>query len=422
MLILYEILLSIYAILCLPLLLIKGKWHAGFKERFGFLSEELKGRLKHDKNIWVHAVSVGEVVAINELIRQLKKRLPGYRVVLSTSTKTGYELAVNKFKDEAMVIWAPLDFSLSVNSFADAINPKAYVVAETELWPNLFSLLSKRQVPIILVNGRISDKSYGSYKAVRWFMRRFLHMVDVFCMQSDEDMDRIIHLGAPRKKVHNVGNVKFDDLPADISLRKEDLGFDPVDDLWIAGSTHPGEEEIILDVYHRIKSGYPHVRLMIAPRHVERTAEVMRLVESRRFSPQRLSQAKDSPKNSETVVIVDSIGQLRSLYSMAAVVLVGKSFTVPGGHNIIEPAFFAKPVIVGPFMQNFRDITTVFKKDNAIIQLEDPSELEAALRELLDSPAKRKELGQRARSVINKYTGATMRSVDFIVITLHKGL
>jgi 3-deoxy-D-manno-octulosonic-acid transferase len=420
MLILYEILLAVYAVICFPVLVIKGKWHAGFKERFGFLSEDFKDRLRHDKNIWVHAVSVGEVVAIAELIRQLKERLPGYRIVLSTSTRTGHKLATEKFKDEAEVIWAPVDFRRAVKIFVDAIAPKAYIVAETELWPNLFFQLNRAEAPIIVVNGRISDKSYGSYQAVRWFMRRFLPLVQAFCMQSDEDVERIVRLGAPREKVHNVGNVKFDDLPPESSLRLENLGFDPADELWIAGSTHPGEEEIVLNAFKNVRGRFPGLRLVIAPRHVERAAEVMKLIETLGFAPQKYSQMKTGYKSADAVIVIDTIGHLRSLYSLASVVFVGKSFTVPGGHNIVEPAFFGKAVIVGPFMENFRDITAVFKKDHAIVQLDNPGELEGAVSSLLGSPGKRQELGQRARIVIDKYTGATRRSVDFIVLALHK--
>jgi 3-deoxy-D-manno-octulosonic-acid transferase len=418
MMILYEILLALYAIISVPLLMIKGKWHAGFAQRFGSFPEELKQRLRHPQNIWVHAVSVGEVTAIADLIRQLKVRLPGHRIVLSTSTVTGHKLAVEKFKDDAVVIWAPLDFGASVASFIEAIDPKAYIVAETELWPNLFMRLSQKNIPIVVVNGRISDKSYGSYRMIRWFMRRFLPLVQVFCMQSDEDVERIIYLGASRDRVHNVGNVKFDDLPAAGNLRLEDIGYSAGDDLWIAGSTHPGEEEIVLNVFGKIKSDYPRLRLVIAPRHIERAAEVVKLVEARGLAAKRFSQKDLSAKASDGIIVVDTIGHLRSLYSLAAVVFVGKSFTVPGGHNIIEPAFFAKPVLVGPFMQNFRDITAVFKRDNAIVQMENPAELEEAVRRLLDSPEKRRELGQKARQVINKHTGATARSVDFIVLAL----
>ncbi len=418
MLILYEILLAFYAIVFLPVLVFKGKWHQGFSERFGFIPSQVCAVLRQGDNVWVHAVSVGEVVAISELIRQLKERLPEHQIVVSTSTRTGHELAVKRFKDQAVVLWAPLDFSGSVKSFVEAINPKVYIVAETELWPNLFTALSKKGVPIVVVNGRISDKSYGSYKMIRWFMRRFLPLVDVFCMQSDEDAERIIHLGAPKDKVHNVGNVKFDDLPAPGDLSREDLGFPNNADVWIAGSTHPGEEDIVLNVFGKIRALYPRLRLVLAPRHIERAAEVVKLVEARQLNAQRFSQKGLSPKVSDAIIVVDTIGQLRSLYSLASVVFVGKSFTVPGGHNIIEPAFFAKPVLIGPFMQNFRDITAVFKRDNAIVQMEDPAELEAALRSLLDSPDKRRELGHRARQVINKHTGATKRSVEFIVLAL----
>ncbi len=422
MLILYEFLLIIYVIIYFPILLLKGKWHGWFQQRFGFFTDVLKERLHHPRNIWVHAVSVGEVIAIAEFIRQLRIKLPEYQIVLSTTTKTGHELALKRLKDYATVLWAPLDFQLTTAAFIRFIQPKTYIVAETELWPNLFSLLHKKKIPILLLNGRISDNSYGRYQKIRWFMKRFLGYVDAFCMQSDEDAQRIIHLGAPEGKVRNIGNIKFDDLPGENSFTLENFGFDLADELWIAGSTHPGEEEIILNIFHKICAQHPRLRLVIAPRHIDRAADVVKLVESKGFFSLYLSQMNSGERNPNAVVVVDTIGHLRSLYSLGTLVFVGKSLTVKGGHNIIEPAFFSKPVIVGPFMQNFRDIMFVFKKDDAILQVQNAQELESTVAHLLDHPEKMKTMGQRARAVIDKHRGATARSVELVSRALNKSL
>lgn len=422
MLILYELLLAIYVICYMPILFIKGKWHSGFLERFSFFSEAIKKRIDHPKNIWIHAVSVGEVIAIAELIRRLKAKYPGYQIVLSTSTKTGHQLALEKFSDKAVVLWSPLDFRWAVSSFIRLIKPKIYVVAETELWPNLFDRLYAGHVPILLINGRISDNSYGRYLKIRWLLKRYLGYVSALCMQSELDVTRILAIGAPQDKVKNIGNVKFDDLPEDKVYLPEDFGFEQNDSLWIAGSTHPGEEQIVLRVFKNIKTNFPSLRLVIAPRHVERAADVERIIEEEGMSFVRFSQMKSAKKNPNSVVIVDTIGHLRALYSLATLVFVGKSLTVQGGHNIIEPAFFSKPVIVGPHMQNFRDVMLAFKNDNAVVEVQDAQGLESAVLRLVSHPEQMAELGKKARQVIFRQEGAIKRSMEIISHFLDKAL
>lgn len=422
MLILYEFFLIIYLICYLPILFIKGKWHSGFLERFGFFSEAIKERINHPKNIWIHAVSVGEVIAIAELIRRLKAKYPDCQIVLSTSTKTGHQLALEKLSDKVVILWSPLDFQWAVSAFIRLIKPKVYIVAETELWPNLFAGLHAQSVPILLINGRISDNSYGRYLAIRWFMKRYLGYVSVLCMQSELDVKRILAMGAPQDKVKNIGNVKFDDLPEDKTYLLEDFGFEHNDSLWIAGSTHPGEEDIVLRVFENIRKKFPSLRLVIAPRHVERVLDVQRIVEERGMVPVRFSQMKSERRIPNSVVIVDTIGHLRALYSLATLVFVGKSLTVQGGHNIIEPAYFSKPVIVGPHMQNFRDVMIAFKNDKAVVEVKDSQEFESTVDRLLSHPAEMAELGKKARQVIARQQGAAARSVEIISRFLGKVL
>lgn len=419
MLIVYNFLLFVYVVLYLPVLVMSGKWHSGFAQRFGSFSEDLKAKVRHSRNIWIHAVSVGEVTAVAGLIRGLKEEHRDHQIILTTSTKTGHALAVEKLSDCAVVLWSPLDFTAAVNSFVRLIQPKVYVVAETEIWPNLFTCLHRAGVPILLINGRISDNSYGRYLKIRNLIQTYLGYVTALCMQSDQDVERIIAIGAPKDKVINMGNVKFDDLPAPSSFGPEDFGFQPDQQFFIAGSTHPGEEEILLDIFEKIKNKFPLLRLVIAPRHIERADNIQKLIEERGFHALRFSKVGAGPRYADAVVILDTIGHLRSFYAMGTLVFVGKSLTVQGGHNIIEPAFFSKPVIVGPHMQNFRDVVLAFKKDNAIIQVQNPKEFESAVIELLGNPQKMAELGQKAKAVIAREQGATARGMELITKALN---
>lgn len=414
MLILYELCLWIYVIGYFPVLLLRKKWHKGFVERFGFFSKETLEALGRSENIWIHAVSVGEVIAVSGLIRQLALKFPQRRIVLTTSTQTGYELAAQKLSGDVLLLWAPMDFYCSVKSFIRAVKPKLYVAAETELWPNLFYHLNRLKVPVIVVNGRISDKSYPKYLRIRWFLKRFLKCVSVFCMQSPTDVERITAIGAPPEKVKNSGNVKFDDLPGPQAGAAPDFGFKPDDLLWVAGSTHPGEEEIVLEIFQGLKPRFERLRLIIAPRHVERAPEIERLIRSQGFGCVLFSQMRSKPLDASAVILIDTIGQLRMVYSWAAMVFVGKSLTVPGGHNIIEPAFFAKPVIVGPHMQNFRDVMQAFVKNDAVVEVRDAAGLSKAVERLLGDTAYRLEIGRRARDVIVHEQGATKRIVEEI--------
>ena len=420
MLIIYEICLLIYVICYLPFIFIRGKWHHGFWERLGFISQSSKLNISGADSIWVHAVSVGEVTAIAELIKSIKKKYPDSQIVLTVSTKTGYELAMSKFSHMASVMWSPLDFTLSVKSFISIIKPGIYLVAETELWPNLFSQLHKKRIPILLINGRISDLSIKKYLRLRWFMKPYLRLMDSLCMQSQLDVERIVSMGALVEQVKKVGNIKFDDLPDTSHKTADQLGFNREDWIWVAGSTHPGEEDIVLEVLQRIKSKYSRLRLVIAPRHIERSDLVFENVLSKGFSALKYSDILTGPLKAESVVVVDKIGHLRELYSLATVVFVGKSLTVQGGHNIIEPAFFAKPVIIGPHMQNFRDVTAAFKANQAIIEVRDVDELTCAIDDLLSHPQKMTDLGIKAKAVIQSQQGATQRIMNEIALFMEK--
>ncbi len=414
MFILYDIIFFLYMVFYIPCLLMRGKWHSGLWQRWGFFSSEMKKSLRQKKNIWVHAVSVGEVLSVAGLLEELAKRYPNDHLVLSVVTPTGFHLAQSKFGPKMTVIYAPLDFSWVVRRYINLIRPKIYLVAETEIWPNLWSFLHQEKIPIVQVNGRISTGAFRIYRQVRWFIKPVLRGVSAFCVQSEGDAKRIIELGADADKIHVVGNIKFDDLPREIPSDLKGLGFKIADELLIAGSTHKGEEDIMLEIFKAISPEFKDLRLVLAPRHPERAAEVIRLVERAGFEAVRFSQIKNSKIERQSIVVVDTIGQLRSLYALGTIIFVGKSLTVGGGQNIIEPGFFAKPVLVGPWMQNFQDVLEIFLQYKAVVQVQDKEELREEIERLLKSPQQMEVLGSQARSVIEKFKGARARTSNII--------
>ncbi len=411
MTIILNILFALYAFLYLPYLLLSGRWYKGFGMRFGLLPADIHRRLAGQSHLWLHAVSVGEVMAIEPLVRQLSAQKTGYPLVLTVTTKTGYALAKERFPD-MIVLPSPLDFTFTVQHFINAIKPKIYVAAETEIWPNLFHALSKNNCPIVVVNGRISDRSIGRYESIKFFLKPILGFVRIWGMQSQIDADRIIGLGADPTRVRVMGNVKFDDATqsANVAVPPLPSGF-----LWfIAGSTHPGEEEIILKAAQQLRQQGLKWRVVIAPRHVDRCRAVEALVSSYGLTPVLFSKFFSSASPSDAVIIVDTIGQLRSLYACADLVFVGKSLCVGGGHNIIEPAFFSKAIMIGPMMANFRDITACFKSAGALIQVPDEKVFLKELVRLANDAEARQALGQKAYAVIKNNQGATKRAIEMI--------
>jgi len=409
----YNIFYLIAFIFYLPVLLVRGKLHGGFIQRLGFVGEEFIRRLSKKPNIWFHAVSVGEVLAIVGLVEKIRIAHPDRQIVISTVTKTGYALAQKRFKKEDVILFAPLDLGWSVRAFIKAIKPEIFVVAETELWPNLLTNLAKIDVPMVMVNGRISDGSFYRYRRFLFLFQKTLRRFRGFCMQSAKDADRIIVLGGFPKNTMVVGSMKFDDVSTGEIITPAQVGFSQDALIWVAGSTHPGEEKVVLEIFKKLKEKFPSASLILAPRHIERAQEVCTLAVQAGYSAQRFSAVRATTVPGE-VVVVDTIGHLKALYRLATVVFVGKSLVGNGGQNIIEPAFFAKPIIVGPNMQNFADITDVFLTSRAIIQVQDAVELQDALYRLLSSAQTRQALGERARLTVQKNQGATVLTQKFL--------
>jgi len=412
MFLLYDLLFILFSFLYLPYLLLKRKWHKDFWTRFGFLDKD-KLKLAEKERIWIHAVSVGEVVLIKNLLVKIRSSYPNCQIIISVVTKTGFDLAKSIVARDEVVIYAPLDLSFAVRRYCDVLTPKIYLNAETELWPNLLTELHKRLIPIVQINGRISDQAFKGYKTFKSFLFPVLSCISCFCMQSESDAKRIKELGAAEGKVFVVGNMKFDDvldgktgqIPQAMASRKGKT--------LVAGSTHPGEEQIILDVVLRIKPQFSDLSLILAPRHPDRAGEIIDLCTEKGFKAIKFSQIQETI-DPGTVIVVDTIGHLRALYSLADVVFLGKSLTAKGGHNIIEPACYGKPIIVGPFMQNFRDITKLFLEGDALIQVAHKAQLEQGIEKLLRDENLRRKMGMNAQAVIKNNQGATDKTFAMI--------
>ncbi|MFA6142944.1 MAG: 3-deoxy-D-manno-octulosonic acid transferase [Candidatus Omnitrophota bacterium] len=403
---LYDIAFFVFSIFYLPVLIFKGKLHEDFAERFGNFAPE-KRKLLEDAHgaIWIQAVSVGEVSLCKSLIPKLKSAFPDKKIVLSTITKTGNDLAKKLFSQDAVVIYFPLDFSFTVKKAVSLIKPAVYIMIETEIWPNLLKELSNGSIPSILINGRISDRSIGKYILAKPLLKDTLARVGRFCMQSRLDAERIISMGAPKDRVEVTGNMKFDvDINADLKSMetlRETVSLKADEELFVAGSTHRGEESIVIQSFKELLGDFPKLKLLIAPRHIDRASEVR-------------GEVKSAGLGETQVTVLDKIGYLNSAYSYAAIVFVGGSLVKHGGQNPIEPAIFEKAILFGPHMFNFRDISASFLKHNAARCISNNKELTEIVRMLLIDKTKRDELGRNAKQVVSDNRGATDRNVEVI--------
>ncbi|MFA5500647.1 MAG: 3-deoxy-D-manno-octulosonic acid transferase [Candidatus Omnitrophota bacterium] len=419
---LYSIAFFIFSLIYLPTLIFKGKFHADLGQRFArFDRMTERALLSGNGRIWIQAVSVGEVALCRSLIPALKEKFPDRDIVVSTITKAGNDLAKRIFVRDAIVIYFPLDFRFIVRKTINIVKPALYIMIETEIWPNLLRELSAAGVPAALINGRISDRSIGKYRIVKPFLKKTLEHINVFCMQDKIDAERILGLGAPADKVKVTGNMKFDArMPADIQdpgLVRSSIGLKEDEVLIVAGSTHEGEEAIVLDVFKSISCDIPKLRLLIAPRHVNRSDAIEKLIKSKGFECARFSTPPGLPRttagagNTQQIILLDTIGHLNEMYSIATIVFIGGSLVKYGGHNPIEPAYFGKAILFGPHMFNFKYITGVFLKNKAAIQVPDKEGLEKECRRVLKDAGARDALGKNAKHSIAENSGASDKNI-----------
>jgi len=416
---LYSALLRLGLLAYLPAFLVRRR-RAGYghdlPQRLGRLGDGLPAEPRG----WVHAVSVGESAAAVPLVEAIHRRWPELGIVVSTITPTGARIVRDRLAGTAVHRYFPLDLPGPVCRALDAARPRFFIAIETELWPNFLRALARRRIPSMIANGRISDRSFHRYLRVRWLMRRVLADVTVFAMQSEEDARRILALGASPSRVVVTGNLKSDLVPeaepVDAAWR-ERLGLGATDRLWIAGSTHRGEETIVLDVFLRARARCPGLGLLLAPRHPERADEVEDLIRERGLVPVRRSRLPDGHAPGG-VVILDTVGELAALYGVAEVVFVGGSLVPIGGHNVLEPAMRGKPVLYGPHTSNFREGAERLQRSGGGIVVKDGLELERELSLLLEDPDLARRTGDAARAAFAGRQGAVHATLELIALHL----
>jgi 3-deoxy-D-manno-octulosonic-acid transferase len=416
-LLVYEIFLTVAFLISLPYFIAKGlrtgKYFSFPLERFGRLPRDVNpDRLPA---IWVHAVSVGEVLVARPLVQRLRRRFPAQRIVLSTTTVTGRELAGRLLADHVDAQFScPLDFRWAVRRTLAVVNPTLMVMVETELWPNLIHAARLRGARVAVVNGRLSPRSFVRYRRVRRLLAPTLREVDLFLMQSEPHAERAIAIGAPADRVRVSGNLKFDGVfesPAASALERVLARVDG-DTLWVAGSTVAGEEELVLAAFRHVRERVSGTRLLLAPRHPERFDEAQALVEAAGFRSVRRSQLGAASWGAEEILLLDTLGELARSYAFATVVFVGGSLLPRGGHNILEAAVAGKAIIVGPYMENFQEIADGFRAEGAMVEVRSSAELGQAVADLLRDDARRDAMGARARALVVRHRGALDRTVD----------
>jgi 3-deoxy-D-manno-octulosonic-acid transferase len=413
---LYSACLSVAFVLAVPFYLWKGrgtgKYLRNFRERLGRLPAGLEARGR--ASIWIHAVSVGEVLAARTLVVPLKQRFPDLNVFVSTTTLTGQAVARSSVKGADGLFYAPFDFRSSVRRVLEAIRPRLLVLVETEIWPNLIHEARLRGARIAIVNGRLSPRSFGRYRWIRAFLEPVLAEIDVFAMQAEPHAERIRALGARPERVRALGNLKFDALeaPAPSATLRQLLSATGGRPLWVAGSTVDGEEPQVLAAFRTVRAALPDAALLIAPRHPERFALVPSLVEAAGFTAVRRSALGDAAWNGRDVLVLDTLGELAQVYAFASVVFVGGSLAAAGGHNVLEPAVAGKAVVVGPHMENFQEIADQFLAEQALVQVGTADELARATLDLLQDAARRDAVGERARALVARNRGALERTLD----------
>jgi 3-deoxy-D-manno-octulosonic-acid transferase len=421
---LYDLILYLSALFLVPYYLFRGlrygKARHGIRERLGVYSQDFRRLLHGRKVIWVHAVSVGETRAAIPLLKALKKNHPEALLILSNVTETGRKIATG-LPEIDHYIFFPFDLRWVVRKTLNIIQPDVVVLVETEIWPN-FVLEAKRQdIPIVLVNGRISDKSFPRYRMAGKLLEPILESVSDFCMQSEQDSRRIRHLGAISSRVQVTGNLKFDMQPpeideADLESLRNELKLPTNCKVWVSGSTRDGEEKLLVDVYQNLCKIFPELFLILVPRHPERCRQVADELVKKNIAVNMRStvSTKDKDFCPGEVMIVDTLGEMLKLYSLADLVFVGGSLVPTGGHNVLEASLVKKPVLFGPHMQNFKEIARLLRAAHGGLQVMDSDDLYRQMKILLDNPSEAERIGDNGRHLLQENQGATERTVSII--------
>ncbi|WP_372805707.1 3-deoxy-D-manno-octulosonic acid transferase [Pontiella sp.] len=423
--IVYNLLFPVVFLFMLPKFLTRmvrrGGYWEHFEQRVGHFGTQTKARLREKRRIWVHAVSVGEIYVALRFIKAYRARHPDAYFALSTTTSTAHAIGRKEIDERDVLFYFPVDLPAVIKKVLGIVNPERIVLVEGEFWPNLIRLADNRGIPVSLVNGRMSERSYKGYRKLKSLTADVLRRIDPICVQGDLDAERMIGIGAPKEHVHRMGTVKFDVAQRDPAgeqvaqgvMQKIRVPADAV--VLLGGSTWPGEEQTLCEIYKRLRAANPNLFLIVVPRHVERRDEVEACFEEQGLSFVRRSEAAafDGAKAPD-LLFVDTTGELRNFYSVADLIFVGKSLHEHGGQNPIEPALYGKAVVVGPNMENFPAVMPEFLQAGAIRQVPDAAALEEAIGQLLEHPAERAELGRRAGGVVAGNLGVIERTVELL--------
>ena len=424
MYLLYDLILMLSALVLVPYYVLRGvregKNRRGIRERLGFYPAGRLAPLKNRKVIWIHAVSVGETRAAIPLVKALRQAHPDAALILSNVTETGRAIA-GGIRELDLCLYFPFDISFVVRRVLRQVAPSLIVIVETEIWPNFVRLAEAKGIPVVLVNGRISDRSFPRYLKGRALLRPILEKFSAFCMQTELDAERVIAMGAPAKGVEVSGNLKFDlqsTLPSDDEVLelKSRFRIPSGKTVWVAGSTHAGEEEVVFDCYRRLVGKQRRTVLILVPRHPERCRSIAEMLSAQGVSFILRSEVESSPceLHEGDILLVDTVGEMLQFYAMADFVFVGGSLTDIGGHNVLEASMLKKPVIFGPHMHNFKEISQLIKQCGGGWQIADAEELLAAVTQLYDDAGMRTAMGEAGYELLSRNAGATAKSLAVI--------
>jgi len=421
---LYNTLLTFALILSSPFFAFKiittSSYRRGLSQRLGIGHKDVRKKVGDEKPLWIHAASVGEVLGSLPIIEGIGRTNPELPILLSTMTATGNDMAKKRASDVKVITFFPLDHPWVVRRAISRVNPRAFLMAETEIWPNFLMELGRRGIPAMLFNGRISTRSFQWYKRFRYFFASPLATISAFCMQSTLDAQRIVEMGANPARVTVNGNVKFDQLPPEITQKEREallqtLGLHAGQPILIAGSTHRGEEEFMLKVLQRLSPEYPDLVLILAPRYLARVGEVEALLTREKIPWKRKSQIQTrGDREGSVVILLDTMGELSKLYSLGSLIFVGGSLVRVGGHNILEPLFFKKPVFFGPFMDHFREISNEVLTRGAGFQIREVEEMIFHAKSLLEDTSLMSTMGKCGFEIIRDNRGATGKTLETI--------
>jgi 3-deoxy-D-manno-octulosonic-acid transferase len=398
----------------------RGNYRHKFGQRFGFYDHEVRARLASRRCTWIHAVSVGEVAIALKLSSELQRRDPDFFCVLTTTTTTGFHVASSEAGERMEVLYSPLDFWPIMRRAFAAIRPVRIVLVEAEVWPNLAAEARNRKIPLALVNARLSKRSEARFHRFRSLIAPTFGCLDAVCVQEPGDVERWTALGVPRERIHPVGSIKYDpagvrlnpDLPLEV-LRH--FGIDRDSPILFGGSTHAGEEEILGEIFLRLRTDFPAFRLIIAPRHVERSGEIRARLQRLGLNVCLRSEVDGACAAPPDCLLLDTTGELQHWYAVATIVFVGKSLTARGGQNPVEPILAGKPVLFGPHMENFSALAQALVANKAAVQVRDPNSLQEQIAWLLRDRDAAFRLIANAQTVLARHNGATARTAELVL-------